>query len=524
MSWHGVDVIELLLGREGLWARRNLNMIPITSFKTLRNATLVDDTVRTAPGSDKVGSAAVASTGLAAIDYFPTLGTQRTVISFADGTIRKDDGTGGSWSTVKSGLTTSGQVAMFALGGAELVGRSKKLFHADRINAVQVLAADGSATADLSRPPADWASSNQPGWLAQHGRWMWGGGNANDPKRVYRSLGDDHEDFLSQSFSLHLAGDYERLVGGCDYKGGLLVWGYPEGVWFIRSTTPDAPATAWTIDKVGRAGMAGPLNWAFVEDDILWVAPDGSWHLISATNATGSARAQDIAYRKLGSYMAEQINLGQLATAQMVYDAANQSASIACHGQGQTAKNRRIEMDVRLRHDAEVGERWLYHDRHRNEAFFLRKVSEVLTPHFVDNAGQIWRMNRSTRTDDGAGYVLEWLLSDQDLGRLNPAWKGQYLNGRFIQLEYDPRSLATHTVDVYRDGSKKQSVIFDLSGGPTTLPVTLPVTLSDSILTLTRPKPLHGQARRWAFGGSSSVAGADVSLSRILIGLEEAGR
>ena len=518
MAWHDVPVIEIVLGRSGLHIRRNKNLVPLGSFKTLRNATLEDDSVRTAAGATPLGDAIGALTIQTAIDYWPTTAVQRTIVGLSDGSIRKDDGSGASWSSLASGLTTTGTVPFFALGGRELVGKNAKVFYCDRVNAVRVLSADAASMTTIGNPPADWNGTNQPGFLVAHDRWLFGAGNANDPKRIYRSAGDDHENFLLESWSQHIAGQYEYLAAGLSYKGGLLLFGYPEGVWFL-STESDNDRQ-WRPLRVGVAGASGPANVMAIEDDVLWIAPDGSLHLISATNATGSARAEDIAYEQLGEFLAENINLTQLATAQFVYYAHKRVAMLACHALGATTKNRRIELDVARVKD--LGGRYTYHDRHRNEALFLRKTSGILTPHFGDASGQLWTMDRAARSDNGAGYTFEWQISDDDLARVIEDWAGKKKNGRFLQLEYDPRATAEHTIDVFRDGSLKQEITFALSAGPTALPVTLPVTLSEAILRTTRKRRLLGQATRWSFGGVSTVAGEDISLTKILVGLEAA--
>src|SRR3990167_4220728 len=184
MAWHGVPVIEIVLGRSGLQIRRNKNLVELGSFKKLRNATLEDDSVRTAAGATPLGDAIGALTIQAAIDYWPTIAVQRPVVALSDGSIRKDDGSGASWSSLASGLTTTGAVPFFALGGRELVGKNAKVFYCDRVNAVRVLSADGSSATTIGNPPADWNGANQPGFLVAHDRWLFGAGNANDPKSI----------------------------------------------------------------------------------------------------------------------------------------------------------------------------------------------------------------------------------------------------------------------------------------------------------------------------------------------------
>lgn len=523
MPWDGIAPIEIVLGREGLFAKRNQNLVPIGSFKALRNATLEDDTVRSGGGATTLGVTLGALTISAAIDFWPDGSTQRTIVMTSDGKLKKDDGTGNTWSDLATGLTVSGAVPFFTTGGAEEAGRNRKVFYCDRINAVRVLSGDGASAAAISRPPADWVGTNQPGWLAVHGPSLWGGGNAGAPKTVYKSHSLDHEDFLSFAYLFQLAGDFERSVAALSYMGGLLVFCYPRYTFFLDTRSPDQ--NAWQAYRVAEAGATGPGNVTAIEGDVLWVSPDGSWHMISATQATGSVAATNLAYRKLGAFMTDQINLGaaQMATAQLIYYSQKQLAMLACHGQGQTVKNRRIDFDVRRAHDPDVGERWIFWDRDTNEALFLRKVSGIQTPTLGDTAGLLMTLDRSARDKNGAGYTFQWQINDEDFSRLVPAWAGRKKNGRFIQFEYDPRATATHSIAIYRDGTQKQTIGLQLSGGPTTLPAVLPVVLSDSVLTVTARRQLYGQAVRWGVQGTSSGIDEHVSLTRMLLGLEEAG-
>lgn len=519
MAYEDTQIVEIVCGREALWGLRNSNLKPVGSLITFRNATLEDQSWRTGGGASILGSAIAALTIQAALDYFPDTATQRTLVSCDDGTLRKDNGSGASWSTLASGLTTANQVPCWLIAGAEQSGNNRKAIHFDRVNAPQVLSGDAASMAALSAPPADWSGSNQPGFGFLADGYHFAGGNANDGHRLYRSIRLNHEDFLSIPYSLSIhPNEGDRLAAGLPYKGGALVWKSGRGgrVYFIdMSNESDA---AWRAYPVGPIGCEGPYNVYAVEDDVLWIASDGTWHLISATQATGSVRASDLTYRKLGSWARDNINLSRLAWAQMIYYSNKAEIQLACSATGQTAKGRRLHLD--LGRKTEVGERWLWWDADRNEALFLRRKSGVDIPAMGDNAGQIWELDQTTRNRNGSAYTFEWFLSDTDFSPLIPEWRGRKKNLRFIQLEYDPRGTASHSVDIYRDGSKRQTVSFSLTGGPAALPQVLPVTLGVDVPKLTPRKRAKGQCTRFAARGISTGVNEDVSLLRILIGLE----
>lgn len=469
-------------------------------------------------GAAKKGSSFGATlTGKAALDFFPTASVQRTIVYADDGAIYKDDGAGTGWASLVTGLTTAGVVPFLYEAGAESAGNNRKVIAVDRINSPRVLSGDGASMAAIASPAADWSGSNQPGCGTIHQNFNWMAGNANAPHTLYRSTQANHEDFLTSAYTLRVfPGEGERIVGLLSYKGVLIVWKYPIGVYAID--TSDNTDTNWRPIKVGSPGAAGPRNMVGLEDDLVWVATDATWHLLSATTATGSVRAEDIAARKLGSYHKEQINTSRLQFADMGYYAHKLGVQLACSAAGATAKNRMLILDLNRR--TEIGERWIFADRDRNEAFFLRKVSDVLIPAMIDNVGQMWELDQANRNADGSGYTFEAFLRDSDFGEIVPGWQGRYKNLRFIQVEYDGRTSVTLTTEIYLDGDLSQTISLALTAGGATLPATLPFTLGTESMRLTDRRRLVGRGRRIAVRFTNGIVDEDPSLARVLLGLE----
>lgn len=523
-EYDNVTPVLIAAGRTGLYGLRNRELLPTAGLIVLRNATFEDATWRTGPGASILGAAIGSLTIQAGIDFWPDPDTQRALVSCGDGTLRKDDGAGANWVTLASGLTTAGQVPMWALGGGEDRGRSKKAFHTDRINAVRVLAGDGASMTTISRPPEDWVGSNQPGWLCAHEGFLWGGGGPNFPEATYRSLREDHEDFLTRRYIKPLWGGLRRTTAGLSYKGGLVVWGDPEGAWWIDTRDPND--LNWRVVKIGQAGCPGPLGAVAAEDDVLWVDPQGGWHLISMTDPQGTPRAQDLTQKQLGSWFRNYINRSQLHLAQMVWDGERQKAELACASQGQTQKNRRVVLDLAQKrmglNQQPSGERWSYWDADRNEALFMRRASGVLEPTFGDASGRLWRLEQSARNRNGSGYTFEWFTRDSDFGEIYRAFMGRRKNLRYLQLVYDARTAGTHSIELYHNGEKRQTVVLDLEAGPPTLPVTLPFQLGTENMLLTRKVRLTGQAERIALRGLSTAANFDLSIAAVILGLEAA--
>lgn len=517
-EYAGVTPIEIVCGREGMWGVRNLGLVPLGAAVILRNATLEDSSFRTGGGATVLGvPLAAAPTVMAGFDWWPDFATQRNVVSTSAGKISKDNGTGNAWVDLVTGLAGGGN-PFFAQGGSESQGRNRKLFHCDGVNPVKVLSGDGGAMTTIASPPADWAGANQPTGLINHQGALWGWGNNNDPHRLYKSVIGNHEDFLTTVYTYSVFPGQGQGIRACaSYKGGLLIWKYPRGVWYMPTTDPDN--TKWGAAQAGAAGTAGPALVVVIEDDVIWVAPDLSWHLMSSTQATGSVHASDIAYKKLGVYPRGQYNQSRLQYGHLLYYSQKLEVMLALSASGQTQKNRRLHMDLNRQHD--VGERWLTWDRDINESIWLRTLADgTVVPVMGDNAGQLWLLDQSARSKSGAGYTFEALLADSDFGAVVPGWTGRIKNLRYVQLEYDPRGTAQCSLEVQIDGQTKQTIAFTLTAGGLTLPFTLPGLLGGLTPQISRKRRAYGRGIRIGFRIIGTGNNADISIIRIILGVE----
>ena len=235
-------------------------MIPIGGAVTLRNITMEDHTWRTGGGASVLGVPVASGTKLmAGIDFWVDALTQRTVVVDDSGNVYKDDGTGNAWVAVASGLTTGTvRKPQLVLGGSETTGANRKVFYCDGVNGVRRLSGDGGAASmiAIASPPADWSGTNQPLGLVVHQGYMWGFGNANSPHTLYRSLQTDHENYTTTPYSLTVfPGEGQYITAALSFKGGMIVWKFPEFAYFIDTTDP-TPAN-WQIKRIGRAGAGG---------------------------------------------------------------------------------------------------------------------------------------------------------------------------------------------------------------------------------------------------------------------------
>lgn len=519
--WDDVIELRVVLGKEGLYGLRNKDRVPLSGLQQLRNADLSDHELRPEGGAATYGNAITGTPDIRrAIHYWPDTATERIVVAADDAALYKDNGLGTVWTAITgAAITVAGSAPHFSVGGRETSSLAAALFYADGLNAERVLRGDGAAFAALSAPPPEWTGANRPrGFFINQG-YNWGFGQPNLPHHLIRSLDTNHEDFTTTRFAVPIfVGDHPGLYLSCglNFKGFAVCWKFPAGCYAYD--TRDANTANWYAVRIGTGGAAGPGCACVMENDVLWVDPQGGWHLLSATQETSGLRAEDIAYRKLGRYIPDTISRTNLNRAQLVYDSDRQEAVLACSALGTTALNRRLTLDVGNR--TEVGERWRISDRDINESLFLRRESDNVEHLYMgDDAGQLWKLNQSARSKAGAGYTFEYWTADTDFAPLAKQLTGKKNSGAYIQLIYDPRSSGTHTVRIWRDGAQKQTLNFTLSAGPNALPVTLPFTLGAETLLATPKRRLLGGARRWSIQGISTVAGFDFGITGYIIGL-----
>lgn len=242
------------------------------------------------PGSNRI---------LAGWDWWPSPGVHRVVIVSTDGLVRKDTyGAATFATTLKNygGALNEGHMPSFVEGGKETAASNRKLFLFVKDQVVQVLSGDGAAMANIATPPADWAGANQPICGAIHEGRLWGAGNPNDPNRVYYSTTGNHEDFTgagSGSLSI-FPGEGQQIFNLVSYRGLLLVFKYPKGIYFVD--TSDPTITNWKIKRVTLdAGcMTSPRAVAAVDENIVFMDSDSNIWALSASQNLGGISLQSI--------------------------------------------------------------------------------------------------------------------------------------------------------------------------------------------------------------------------------------
>lgn len=516
---------QLPIGQDGLNGADNLSLVLPNQLIDALNVSFASGALTRDGGAAHLNATALTGTPLVigGFDWFPTPATQRTIALTADGAAYKDTGGGVFGVTLASSkLWTSASIPVFAEGGKEAAANNAKLFIFTGQEQVQVLSADGATTADIAAGtrPADWAASF-PVWGANHENRMWGGGNSNSPHRAYFSVSTDFEDFTAAgSGSLNVfPGEGQRLVAGCSFKGLLVLWKFPRGIYIVDTSNSDV--TLWRVTRISSTiGGAGPRCFCVVEDDILFMDATGAFHLLSAVQEFGSVSSQAISRRVyFDEWMRRNVNLSRLGNVRAVYYSARREAHFAISGTGSNVNNRRVIWDF----NADIP-RARYNDFPVTEELFMRlDIETIARPAAGDNAGFIWLLDQVNRNSNNASYTSAWQSAHMDLTERQLSHRRK--NGKFLELVITPLGNWNMNVGIYWDGVLAETIDFNQSSAGAILAAAIgdvnAFVLDSSLLSggtiQNKKRRITGSGKRISIRGTLSDINEDFAISKFML-------
>lgn len=513
-------IFEIPIGQGGLVGTKNQSSISPDKLIIARNIAYDGGNLRKEGGAVKYNASALSGvpTVIGGWDWWPTSGVQRSVIVTSAGNILKDSGSGTYPTTLASGLTVAGSVPMFVEAGKEAAANNRKLFIFTGQNAVRVLSADGATATALATPPADWTGSSQPSFGLSHEGRVWGGGNLNDPHRLYYSTTTNHEDFTgagSGSISIY-PGEGERLVCALSFKGLIIAWKYPAGTYIVDTTDP--AVANWKVSRLSNSvGSVSSRSACVVDNDIVFVDGAGNFQLLSAVTEFGDMASINISKNAdVSQFVKDNFNLGLLTNVRSVYYSAKREAHFAVAGLGSSINNVRFVLDLN-RQDVF---RFRYSDRDICESLWLRKDSTtaIQKPVVGDNAGFVWLLDQEVKSKDGLGYSSAFQTPYMDFGWIDPKLSTVRKLGQFLEVVVEPTGAWNISVDIYWDGTLVQTLTFNM--GITGSTIGSFVLGTDSLAgdqILNRRKRIVGSGRRISIAGRNSGAGEDFAVGRLYL-------
>jgi hypothetical protein len=525
MAFDGL-IVDIPVGLNGLNGTRNLAQLTASDLISALNLSYADGTLQKEGGTAKYNATAItgAPSILGGWDWDHSGGAQRMIVVADDGKIYKDSGSGAFGTTLKSGLNVtdaSGDpiVPVFAEGGKEAAANNRKLFIFTGRNVVQVLSADGATTSDITTPPADWSGQNQPRFGFNHEGRMWGGGNPNDPHRLYFSLTTNHEDFTTSgagSIAVY-PGEGENLVNAFSFRGGIIAFKYPVGIYFVD--TSDPTVANWKVSKIAdKLGSAWIGTACVAEDEIIYVDQAGEFRLLTTTanfGDFGTDSLSDIA--NMGTFARDNLNRGQMKKWRLVYYPAKREVHLACTGTGATVNNGRLVIDLNRRDKA----RFRYSDRDTAVSLWVRKVSGVPQLTAGDNAGFVRKLDQEARSNSGSGYRGEFQTAHFDFSELDPKFGTITKRAKYIELVVQPKGNWNLSVDYIWDGETEGTLQFNM--GTTGASLGSFILGTDALAqeaVLNRKKIFYGEGRRLSIKGYNTGDSQDFSVARFYIHFE----
>ena len=351
---------------------------------------------------------------------------------------------------------TKGSLVVFVEGGNEAAGRLSTMFFFNGLDSPQKKDSNDITFLPFTPMPADWADPNWPSFGAAHEGRMWGGGNRNDPHRLYYSTPGNHQDWTgtgSGSISVY-PGEGQSLVGIIPFKG-LLIAFKRRGIYYVDTRDPDV--ANWRVDRLTRAvGLISPLAAVNIgeNDAILWLDDQGVFRLAQGVLEFGNVRTNRILVEyDISAYIRREYELSRLNKAQGIYYQHKDQAHFVFTSSGGTINNRRLIIDFQTQPP-----RVSVSPRDVCESLFVRRSTAdgILRPSIGSDQGFVWDLDQAARNVNGLAYPATLRTVDTDLGFLDPQVAAKRKNGQFVEIMMNPGETAE--VDVYWDNVLSETV------------------------------------------------------------------
>lgn len=517
MAYRG-NTVTLPVGLQGFSGSKNPSKMGPGHLSSSEGVDIDGGVVVKDGGASKLNSVALDGAVVAGISWSPAAGSYNDIVFLDDGSVHKDTGAGTFATTLVTGLAPPViYPPVFAAGGGETVGNDRKLFMFSDSEQVQVLEGTANVMGDIATPAADWVGSF-PIFGVLHDLRMWAGGNGSDPHRIYYTPISNHEDYAGAgSGSLPVyPGEGEAIVGGISFRGLLLIFKRPRGLYVIDTRDPDS--SKWQVQKLNAAvGSAGPRSIIQISNDILIVDQGGNFHLMTAVQDFGDINSSNIGLlSEMASFMRREISLTNMHSTVGAWYAGKSKAWLMVPLIGATEDNLRIIVDFS---DPQTGPRYFLSRRDEALSIWMRQdAAGVERPVIGDADGFVWLMDEEARNKDGSAYSFMFDTSETDFAFSEPALATRTKNGQFLEVVADLLNATTLTITPFWDGVPADVINMDLGGGGAALgSFILDTDALAAAGIVTRRSKLTGSGRRLKLSVSNNAVDDEVRISEMRV-------
>ncbi|MDE1839572.1 MAG: hypothetical protein KGH87_06600 [Thaumarchaeota archaeon] len=520
MSYLG-QVATLFDGTEGLNGTHNFTQVKPNELIDANSVTYENGPIQKEGGTTPYNATPLsgAPSILGGFDWWPDPVTQRSIIYTSAGTILRDTGSGTYPTTVAGGYTTSSIVPFFFEAGKEAAAKNKKLMILTGKDVPKCIDGDGTTLTAFTSVPADWSGVNEPSCGSVHQFHAWYAGNVNQPHTLYYSTLQDHTDLTNTGMNTGAGtmqvfpGEGSKIVAMLSYKGLLVVWKWPFGVYLVNTTDPNS--TNWGVTRVTSAiGAAGPRAIVVIDDDVLWMDAVGNIQSLVATLNFGNLSSINISQQKfMRPWIDANLNISKVQNAQGVYYAAKRQVHFAVAGFGAAANTYRLVVDYMHLQSP----RFRYSNMDTCQSLWMRlDTNFIARPASGDGAGVVWLRDQTVKSiGTNTPYTAQFQTPHLDFSHLDPALGPKRKLGQFLEIVSEPTGNWNINAQVLWDGVVKQNIIFNLGiTGSTLGAFTLGTDkLAGGAVNASR-KRLVGSGRRLSVIFYNNQPGQDFSIAR----------
>src|SRR5262245_41396694 len=417
MTYRGQNV-ELLLGQGGLISEEAVGVAPPDTLLQGRNIRYTQGLVRKEQGAVKRNTVPFNAIVWDGWDWWPDPTHQYQIEVITDGVavvlLKSVDGA--THLTLASNpVTVSLPSGTFVEGGHEAPGNQKRLFYFLAGCPTQILTGLADVTTVLTGPP-EWTGSAWPTCGANHLGRLWAAGGPTAPHRLYYSQLTDHTSFSGTGAgTLEVyPGEGQEIVSLMSYRGLLIVWKYPRGIYQVDTRDPDP--TQWSVYRLTLAwGAINSATQANIGNDVFFLDPQGEFQLLSAAQELGETRGQSLSSAlQLQEWIRSHVNLNAIRRSRMAYYARRQQVHVGvCTPE--TDLN-----DLRLVWDFSRPDRPRMTESPRDGCTALWVARDPIEQRLAagDAFGFVWILDWPGTTRDGSGYDgrLQTMWSDLGAG------------------------------------------------------------------------------------------------------------
>jgi hypothetical protein len=523
VAYRGIAA-KLPLGSQGFTGTRNPTQAGPGHLTFVDGAELDGGIIRKEGGAKKLNAAALLGGAaiVSGISWSPTPAGYNDIVFLSTGVVRKDTGAGTFSIQVASGLTDFRDPApVFVAAGGETVGQPRKLFMFSSSNQVRVLPGTSNTMAAITSPAADWAGIEFPTFGAQHGLRVFAGGNDSDPHRLYYSTISDHADYLgagSGTLAIY-PGEGERLVGAISFRGALVLFKYPLGIYVLD--TPDATPANWSLSRLSRSvGTLSQHTIVQIENDVLYMDHAGNIHILSATQEFGDMNTSNLSkIATLEPFMRTDVERLRIRRSVGIWYASKRQAWFAVPLLGSVVPNLRIMIGFDQQQQGGQGgpglPRFFMSRRDVAISMWTRPHQDKIPKPVVgDDAGFVWLLDEDARNKDGNAYQIRFETANTDLSFIDETLATKMKAGQFLELTSEPRGDWDLTVEVYWDDALQDVLQYAMgSSGAALGEFTLDIDTLGSEVVASQRKRLVGSGRRIKLIAYNNGVDQDVSLA-----------